>query len=295
MRPAPIRSRTGATGWVGSSPARAVSGERPGGIRPRKFEGRRPLPPPPAAAAGPERLQKILSRAGVSSRRQAEELIREGLVAVNGKLVSDLGSKATPGQDRITLRGRPIQLTEQLEYLLLNKPVGVVTTLFDPEGRPTILDVLPRQRHRLFPVGRLDFHTSGLLLLTNDGELAQRLTHPRYGIEKVYRVKVKGEPTERTLEQLARGVRLEEGVTAPARVRVVRSSEGKTWLEMVLTEGRRREVRRMCEYVGHPVEKLSRIALGPLKLGRLAVGESRPLTEREIFSLRHSVGLGAAA
>jgi pseudouridine synthase len=174
---------------------------------------------------------------------------------------------------------------------LLHKPVGVVTTLADPEERPTVRDLLRDVRTRVFPVGRLDFHSSGLLLLTNDGELALRLTHPRYGVRKTYHVKVKGTPTPEVLAQLAAGVRLEEGQTGPATVRVLRSREGKTWLEITLGEGRRREVRRMCESVGHPVEKLTRVALGPLALGKLAPARHRMLTDREVRQLRHAVGL----
>jgi len=194
-------------------------------------------------------------------------------------------------------------------YILLHKPVNVVTTLADPEGRPTVRMYIPEVRMRIYPVGRLDFHSSGLLLLTNDGELALRLTHPRYGIRKTYHVKVKGRPTSETLAHLAAGVRLEEGPTAPARVRVLkgpgdkalksasrqapRSAGGtdKTWLEITIGEGRKREIRRMCERVGHPVEKLTRVALGPLALGKLAAGEHRMLTEREVFELRRAVGL----
>jgi len=238
-----------------------------------------------------ERLQKILSRAGIASRRKAEELIRAGHVRLNGQVVTELGTKANPQTDRITIDGRPLRLADEPLYILFHKPVGVVTTLSDPEGRPTVRDYLRDVRARVFPVGRLDFHSSGLLLLTNDGELALRLTHPRYGVRKTYRVKIKGTPTSEALAQLAAGVRLDEGVTAPAEIRVVRSGEGKTWLELTLGEGRRREVRRMCERVGYPVEKLSRIRLGPLTLGKLPPGQHRNLTEREIRQLRYAVGL----
>jgi len=206
--------------------------------------------------------------------------------------VQELGTKANPRTDRITIDDRPLKAADEPTYILLHKPVGVVTTLSDPEGRPTIRDVLGRLPFRVFPVGRLDFHSSGLLLLTNDGELAQRLTHPRYGISKVYHVKVKGGVLpEAVLATLRRGVDLDDGKTAPAQVRVLRTRDGKAWLEMVLTEGRRREVRRMCEAVGLSVEKLRRVALGPLELGKLAAGEYRSLNLKELQDLRRAAGL----
>jgi 23S rRNA pseudouridine2605 synthase len=262
-------------------------------------------------------LQKILSQAGITSRRKAEELIETGHVRVNGQLVTQLGTKANPRTDRITIDGRPLKAADAPLYILLHKPVNVVTTLADPEGRPTVRQYLPEVRVRVYPVGRLDFHSSGLLLLTNDGELALRLTHPRYGIRKTYHVKVKGTPTSETLAQLAAGVRLEEGPTAPAQVRVLRGPGGprawglearaqkpsspqalrsstgaeKTWLEISIGEGRKREIRRMCERVGHPVEKLTRVALGPLTVGKLVPGQHRMLTPREVFELRRAVGL----
>jgi pseudouridine synthase len=239
-----------------------------------------------------ERLQKILSRSGVTSRRQAEEMIQAGRVRVNGHTVTSLGAKADPRHDRITVDGRPLRQPPRHAYLLLNKPVGVVTTLSDPEGRPTIRDVLgPSVRVRVFPVGRLDLQSSGLLLLTNDGELAQRLMHPRYGVRKTYRVKVSRRPEERTLRRLAEGIHLEEGRTAPAEVRIVSMLPRKTWLEITIAEGKKRQVRRMCEAVGLPVDKLMRIRLGPLKLGRLQPGQWRPLTDDELGGLRRVLGL----
>jgi len=206
-------------------------------------------------------------------------------------VVTQLGTKASPQTDRITIDGRPLRVADAPLYVLLHKPVNVVTTLSDPEGRPTVRQLLRDIRTRVFPVGRLDFQSAGLLLLTNDGELALRLTHPRYGIRKTYRVKVKGTPSAEALAELAAGVRLPEGRTAPAEVRVLRGSESKTWLEITLGEGRKREVRRMCESVGHPVEKLTRVALGPLVLGKLVPGEHRVLSEHEAVKLRRAVGL----
>jgi len=238
-----------------------------------------------------ERLQKLLSRAGIASRRKAEELIRAGRVRLNGQVVKELGTKANPRTDRVTIDGRPLRPAAAPLYILLHKPVNVVTTLSDPQERPTVRELLRDVRARVFPVGRLDFQSAGLLLFTNDGELALRLTHPRYGVRKTYRVKVKGTPSSDVLAQLAAGVRLAEGRTAPAEVRVLRGGDAKTWLEITLGEGRKREVRRMCESVGHPVEKLTRVALGPLTLGNLAPGEHRMLSEREVFQLRRAVGL----
>jgi pseudouridine synthase len=218
-------------------------------------------------------------------------MILEGRVRLNGQVATELGTKADPRTDKITVDGRPLNLSQPLIYLILNKPVGVVTTAADPEGRPTVMQLLPRLPARVYPVGRLDYHSSGLLLFSNDGELAMRLTHPRFGVPKVYRVKVRGIPTPETMERWRSGVRLEEGKTAPAQVRIVRSGEGKAWLEMTLSEGRRREIRRMCEYVGHPVEKLQRVSLGPISLGKLHVGEHRLLRAREVSALRAAAGL----
>lgn len=206
-------------------------------------------------------------------------------------MVTELGTRADPSRDKIAIDGRPVRAAQAAVYLALNKPTGVVTTLSDPEERPTVRDLLGRVRQRVFPVGRLDFHSAGLLLLTNDGELAQRLTHPRYGVRKTYRVKVKGNVASEQIERLSKGVALQDGVSAPAQVRVVDAGERKTWIEITLAEGKNRQVRRMCEAVGLPVEKLSRIAFGPLKLGKLEVGAVRPLTEGEVRKLRRIVGL----
>jgi 23S rRNA pseudouridine2605 synthase len=212
-------------------------------------------------------------------------------VTVNGQTVRELGTKADPSRDRIAVEGRPLRAAAAPIYLLLHKPVGVMTTLSDPEGRPTVRDVLKGVRERIYPVGRLDFHSAGLLLLTNDGALAMRLTHPRFGVRKVYRVKVRGQPDERQVRRLSQGIQLEEGKTAPADVRVVEARDKKAWLEIVIAEGKKRQVRRMCDAVGLPVEKLVRIAYGPLKLGKLAAGEWRHLTEAEVAKLhRESTG-----
>ncbi|MEW6271385.1 MAG: pseudouridine synthase [Thermodesulfobacteriota bacterium] len=230
----------------------------------------------------------------MASRRAAEDLIREGRVRVNGQVVHELGTKADPSRDRITVDGRAA-LPRRLHYVAYHKPVGVVSTMADPEGRPAIGDVVRGLREHVFPVGRLDFESSGLVLLTNDGELAQRLTHPRFQIPKVYRVKVRGRPDDAALERLRRGVRLADGMTAPAEVTVESVLPSKARLRIVLREGRQRQVRRMCEAVGHPVDKLARIAIGPLRLGTLRSGEVRELTPREVLALRRAVAGRAPA
>ncbi len=233
-----------------------------------------------------ERLQKILSHAGVSSRRTAEAMIRAGRVTVNGRTVTELGTRAHPQRDRIAIDGKPLRTAAPPTYILLHKPAGVMTTLVDPGGRATVRDLLVGVRQRVFPVGRLDYHSAGLLLLTNDGELALRLTHPRYGIKKTYHVKVKGRPEGAQLRALASGVRLPDGVTAPAQVRVIEMGDRKAWLAITLAEGKNRQVRRLCEAVGLSVEKLTRVALGPLKLGTLPPGAWRVLSDAELATLK---------
>jgi 23S rRNA pseudouridine2605 synthase len=247
------------------------------------------------------RLQKLLSSAGVASRRAAERLILEGRVSVNGRTVRELGTRADPGRDRIRVDGRPLPARPAPRYLLVYKPTGVVTTRHDPQGRPTVLGLLGRTGEYLYPVGRLDHDTEGLLLLTNDGELAARLTHPRHEIPRTYRARVRGVPDQRALERLARGIRLDGVPTAPAKVRLlaarsaVRSSygtSGEAQLEITLHEGRNRQVRRMCEAIGHPVIALRRTRFGPLHDERLKPGAVRELTPREVLSLKKAAGLG---
>ena len=229
------------------------------------------------------RLNQFLARAGVASRRGADELIRAGRVRVNGS-VGELAT-AVSGRDVVELDGRRV-LAQQLAYLLLHKPAGVVTTARDPQGRPTVVSLVP-SRPRVVPVGRLDAATTGLLLLTNDGQLAHRLAHPRYGVEKTYVADVEGRPSPATVRRLESGVALDDGTTAPARVRLVAPSR----LELVLHEGRNRQVRRMCEAVGHPVRHLSREGYAGLDLRGLSPGESRPLTRTEAATLRRLVNL----
>lgn len=228
-----------------------------------------------------ERLQKIIARAGVASRRQAEELLRAGEVKVNGRVVTTLGTKADPTRDEIRVSGRLISADAPRIYLLLHKPAGYVTTTHDPEGRPTVLDLIPKLKDRVFPVGRLDWDTSGLLLLTNDGELTHFLTHPSSQVPRTYQAKVEGIPDPAALQKLARGIMLEGRPTLPAKVRLLRKGPKHAWLEITLTEGRNRQVRRMCEKIGHPVRKLHRVAMGPLTLGELPPGRFRSLHEKE--------------
>lgn len=246
-----------------------------------------------------ERLQKILARAGVASRRKAEELIEQGLVTVNGQ-VAGIGDKADPERDSIKVENRRIQPhTGEHRYLLLNKPKGVMSTLSDPEGRKTVLDFIPPAfRKALVPVGRLDYYTEGLLLLTDDGEFAQRVAHPRYGSVKIYEVKVKGRPSETELDRLRAGILLEGKKTAPAKITARHSpvahrrkrdddDEGgeNSWWQVQLTEGRTRQIREMFIRIGHPVQKLRRVAIGPLKDPNLPLGAVRELTAREVEML----------
>jgi 23S rRNA pseudouridine2605 synthase len=237
-----------------------------------------------------ERLHRFLARAGLGSRRRCEALILEGKVRVNGRTVSTLGTKIVPGVDAVTCGGRPVPRPEQFVYFAVHKPAGVVTTLADPEGRPVVRDLLPRRGlPRVFPVGRLDYHTEGLLLLTNDGALAHVLAHPRFEVEKEYRVKVRGSPTERDLARLRAGVWSDGERLRVDRVAVLKPAGGSAWLTVVVREGRYREIRRMCEAIGHPVLKLRRVRIGPILLGRLPTGAWRRLSDREVARLRRAV------
>ncbi len=232
------------------------------------------------------RLQKVIAASGLASRRKAEEWIAQGRVTINGKIVRELGTRVDPERDHVKVDGRHLKSVEPYAYLLLNKPKGIVSTLNDPEGRPTIEHLLRGVTLRLFPVGRLDFDTEGLMLLTNHGELAQALLHPRYHVAKVYLAKVKGVLTDEEINQLAQGVQLEDGITAPAIVKKVRKAAENSWLEVTIYEGRKHQIKRMFEVVGHPVLKLKRIKFGPLALGDLLPGEFRYLTDREANTLR---------
>ncbi len=257
-----------------------------------------------------ERLQKVLAHAGVASRRACEDLIRQGRVTVNGAVVTELGTKVDPSRDRILVDGEPIRPRETPRYLLLHKPAGYLSVMEDPRGRPDLGDLVDSSE-RLFPVGRLDMASEGLMLLTNDGDLANRLMHPRYEHAKTYLVLVRGQPPARALWKLRRGVELEDGWTRPARVEVVqgwprelvgnwwhdtmpREAGPTTWLRITLREGRKREIRRMLSAIGHPVVRLIRVGLGPLRLGKLPPGESRPLTAHELRLLQARRGARVA-
>lgn len=240
----------------------------------------------PDPSVQPERLQKFLSRAGVASRRAAEELILAGRVSVNGKPVTTLGEKIVAGHDAVRVDDRLVEPPDTLWYLMLNKPAGVVTTMDDPQGRPTVARFIPDGAPRLFPIGRLDYATTGLLLLTNDGEFAHLMMHPRHHVPKVYRADVDGVPDAGDLRRLREGVDLEDGRTAPAGARLVERGEGRSVVEMTLREGRKRQVRRMLSAVGHPVRLLRRIAYGPVTLGPLAEGSVRALRDDEVAALR---------
>jgi 23S rRNA pseudouridine2605 synthase len=235
-------------------------------------------PNPPALATG-DRLQKVLARIGVGSRRVCEELIVDGRVTVNGE-VPILGRRVDPTVDRVELDGVPLPIQPGLVHYLVNKPAGVVSTAEDTHGRPTVVSLVPDET-RVFPVGRLDMDSEGLIVVTNDGELTHRLTHPSFGVPKEYLVEVEGEPTPGEIRRLREGVELEDGTTAPARVAVV----APTLLRMVIHEGRNRQIRRMCETVGHPVVRLVRTRIGPLADPSLGPGSYRPLTFDEVRSL----------
>jgi 23S rRNA pseudouridine2605 synthase len=237
---------------------------------------------------GGERLQKVLAAVGLGSRRACEELIAEGRVTVDGE-VAELGRRVDPDTARVEVDGVPISVRPGLVHYLLNKPAGVVTTASDPQGRPTVLDLVPPEP-RVFPVGRLDAATEGLLLLTNDGDLAHRLTHPSFGVEKEYLAEVDAPPTRGELRRLREGVELDDGRTAPARVTLVPPRA----VRLVIHEGRNRQVRRMLDAVGHPVRRLVRTRIGPLTDRRLRPGEWRPLTPAEVRSLEEQVALSSA-
>ena len=235
-----------------------------------------------------DRLQKILSQAGVASRRASEALILTGRVSVNGTTVRELGTKADPAHDDIRVDGRRVNVVTRHRYVLLNKPRGYVTTRADPQRRPTVMDLVAGIRVYLYPIGRLDVDSEGLLLLTNDGDLAARLTHPRHGVARVYDVHVLGEPDRHDLDRLSRGVTIDGRRTAPAQVAPL----GPSHFRMTIREGRNRQVRKMCAAIGHPVTALRRVAIGPIRDPRLRPGEWRDLSEDEVRKLQRAVHVG---
>jgi 23S rRNA pseudouridine2605 synthase len=233
------------------------------------------------------RLQKFLAECGVGSRRKMEQFITEGRVRVNQQVVTDLGRRIDPDTDKVEVNRKPVYAAPK-GILLLNKPRGVVSTLSDPEGRRSVADFLTKKYSSYFPVGRLDWESTGLMVLTNDGEIAERLMHPRYGFERVYHARVEGAVGDAVLGKIARGVRLSDGMVK-ATASVVSNDDNTTWVEVTLAEGRNRVVRRLFEKVGHPVIKLKRVIYGPFKLGRLQVGQVRALTEKEYEQARRKV------
>jgi 23S rRNA pseudouridine2605 synthase len=237
-----------------------------------------------------ERLQKIIAHAGFASRREAESMIREGRVTVNGRVVTELGSKADLAQDHIKVDGKLITRAETHRYFLLYKPREVMTTRKDPQGRRTVIDLIKGVRERINPVGRLDYHSEGLILLTNDGELANQLTHPQHGWVKTYHVKVRGVPEQRLIEKLERGITIDGKRTLPCEIQRMKTTgkgddAGNSWFEVKLREGRTQQIRKMFQAMGHPVSKLRRVAIGPLSDPRLGPGDYRELTKAEVKML----------
>ncbi len=237
-----------------------------------------------------ERLQKIIAHAGFASRREAETMIREGRVTVNGRVVTELGTKADPATDHVKVDGKLITRAETHRYILLYKPKEVMTTVEDPQGRRTVIDLIKGVRERIYPVGRLDFHSEGLILLTNDGDLAFKVSHPQHGSVKTYHVKVRGVPEERLIAKLERGITLDNKRTLPCEIRQMKTTgkgddAGNSWYEVKLREGRTQQIRKMFKAVGHPVSKLRRVAIGPLSDPRLGPGDYRELTKTEVKML----------
>ena len=239
-----------------------------------------------------ERLQKIIAKAGIASRRHAEALILDGKVRVNGAIITELGVKADPSCDSIKINGKRIAPQSKNVYLILNKPKGYITSVSDPEGRPTVMQLISGIKERLYPVGRLDYYTEGLLLLTNDGGLAHKLMHPRYEIEKKYLAKVKGSPSAGEIKNIeSGGIPVTGGVSAPCQIRALRKTTQNSWFELILHEGKKREIRVLMDNIGHQVLKLKRVGYAHLKLGTLPPGAYRHLTEREVEGLEKRVAL----
>ena len=240
------------------------------------------------------RINRFLASAGLGSRRKVEELVLGGRVTINGQPVKDLSVQVDPGRDRVRVGGRVVQMPRRVVYILLHKPVNTLTTARDPEGRRTVYDFLRGAPGPLFPVGRLDLNSEGLIILTNDGPLAFRLTHPRYGVERIYRLRLGGEVDDGLIRRMRVGVTIAGRLVKPEEIRVVHRSRKRTSLEVILTEGKNREIRRLCREAGVKIERLVRIGYGPLSLRGLAAGEWRFLGEREVDRLRKLVKLGVS-
>ncbi|HHX02296.1 MAG TPA: rRNA pseudouridine synthase [Firmicutes bacterium] len=236
-----------------------------------------------------ERLQKVMARAGVASRRACEQLILAGRVTVNGKVVRELGTKVDLSHDSVAVDGKLVGVPERYVYYILHKPRGFLTTVSDDRGRKTVMQLLKSVPERIFPVGRLDYDSEGLLILTNDGQLANRLMHPRYQVRKFYLVKVANEVTASDVEKLRTGVELEDGITSPAYVQLLAAGPKESLLKIGIREGRNRQIRRMCQALDFKVKRLIRTQIGPVKLGNLAAGAYRRLTEQEIGKLKQAV------
>ena len=232
-----------------------------------------------------ERLQKIIAAAGVDSRRHAEKLITAGRVSVNGVVVNELGAKADAAKDIIRVDGNTISIDKTMTYIVLYKPAGYVTTLSDPQGRPTVVDLISDVPERIYPVGRLDYDSAGLLLLTNDGDFAQKVQHPRFQSPKVYRVKIQGRLSKDEIKQLGKGIKLEDGIFKPENMQIEKFNDKSCWLRLTLREGKNRIIRRGFEEAGHRVARLVREAIGPIQLGNLKEGSWRYLTKKEIGQL----------
>jgi len=250
----------------------------------------------PASSPTRQRLQKVLAAAGVASRRHCEVLITQGRVMVNDQRVTELGTQVDPRADFITVDGKPVESSARLEYWALNKPRGVLSAAADARGRATVVEMVKQAQQRVMPIGRLDLDAEGLILLTNDGELINRLIHPRYGVEKEYRVLVRGTPDAAAIDAMRKGAMVEGKWSAPKSVSVEGldkvSTQPQTWLRLVLIDGRKREIKVICSAAGFPVARLIRVRFGPVHLGRMRTGETRPLTEPEVRSLRQVTRLG---
>ena len=234
-----------------------------------------------------KRLQKILAEAGIGSRRTCEQYILQGRVTVNNKLITKLGTRADPLKDKIVFDGDVVKPSRKKQYILINKPCGYLSSLKDTFNRPLVTSLIKGVKERLYPIGRLDYNSEGLLILSNDGHFSQFLTHPKHKILKTYLVKVKGIPKEEAIQKLSKGIRLEDGKTHPADIKKLKKrTSNNCWLKIVISEGRNRQIRRMCQAIGHPVIKLKRIKIGPITLGNLKQGEYRFLTPSEVNILK---------